>query len=268
MNKALFFIALAVVIIMGALFVFRSQFGNITTEETLETPLEVNTVPMDPMTINPVEHASAVITWGDASLYIDPVGPADTYASYPRPTIVLLTDIHGDHLSPDTLQALVSSDTELVAPQAVFDKLPAQIASSTRVLANGEKVEIDGFTIEAIPMYNMPEAADAFHVKGRGNGYVIEKDGYRLYVAGDTAGTPEMRALTDIDFALVPMNLPYTMTVEDAADAVLAFRPKKVSPYHYRGPQGLSDVNLFKDLVTSRDAGIEVVFLNWYPTKD
>ena len=65
--------------------------------------------------------------------------------------------------------------------------------------------------------------------------------------------------------AFVSMNLPYTMNVESAVDGVLAFKPKQIYPYHYRGPDGLADVNKFKELVNKGDPSIEVVFLNWYP---
>ncbi len=115
-------------------------------------------------------------------------------------------------------------------------------------------------------MYNLPDAENKDrHTKGRGNGYLLSDGMMRVYIAGDTAGTPEMRALTNIDIALIPMNLPYTMGVDEAADAVLAFRPKKVYPYHYRSPDGLADVNRFRDLVTAGNANIEVVLAAWYP---
>jgi L-ascorbate metabolism protein UlaG (beta-lactamase superfamily) len=113
-------------------------------------------------------------------------------------------------------------------------------------------------------MYNLPESDDAYHTKGRGNGYVLDKNGTRVYVAGDTQGIPEMRALQNIDIAFVPMNLPFTMDVEEAADAVLEFKPKRVYPYHFRGREGLSDVNRFKELVNAGSEDIEVVLLDWY----
>ena len=117
-------------------------------------------------------------------------------------------------------------------------------------------------------MYNLREEALKFHEKGRGNGYVIENDGMRVYISGDTEDIPEMRNLKDIDVAFVCMNLPYTMTVESAASGVLDFKPTKVYPYHYRGTEGLSDVAKFKELVNEGDAGIEVVQLDWYPTEE
>ena len=130
---------------------------------------------------------------------------------------------------------------------------------------NGEKLEKSGFQIEAIAAYNIPESDKAFHTKGRGNGYVLEKGGTRIYISGDSSGTPEMRNLKNIDIAFVCMNLPYTMGVEEAAGAVLAFKPKQVYPYHYRTPDGFSDVAKFKALVNASNPNIEVVQLDWYP---
>jgi L-ascorbate metabolism protein UlaG (beta-lactamase superfamily) len=178
---------------------------------------------------------------------------------------VLLTDIHPDHLSTSTLVAVLASSTIVVAPQAVADLLPEGLKSNLTVMKNGDITEKEGFMITAVPMYNLPESTSSPHTKGRGNGYVIERNHQKVYVAGDTDGTPEMRALRNIDIALIPMNTPYTMTVEEAADAVLAFAPKHVYPYHYRGQDGLSDVAKFKSLVTAANPNIDVVLLNWYP---
>ncbi len=213
----------------------------------------------------PISHATAVLRWGDTVIYTDPTGGGEAFKSQPAADIILLTDIHGDHLSTSTLSEVVGPNVAFIVPQAVKDMLPGELASRARILANGDTTTEKGFAISAIPMYNLPESADAFHTKGRGNGYLIERDGFRVYVAGDTAGTPEMRALEDVDIALVPMNLPYTMGVEEAADAVLAFKPKHVYPYHYRGPDGLADVAKFKQLVNVGDPNIDVVLLNWYP---
>ena len=112
-------------------------------------------------------------------------------------------------------------------------------------------------------MYNLPEAATAMHTKGRGNGYVLTIGGKNVYISGDTADIPEMRNLKNIDVAFVCMNLPYTMDVKEAAQAVLAFKPKAVYPYHYRG----QDTNVFKSLVNAGDKAIDVRLRNWYPAK-
>ena len=115
-------------------------------------------------------------------------------------------------------------------------------------------------------MYNLtrgPSAGKLFHDKGRGNGYVLTYGGKKFYIAGDTEGVPEMRALKNIDVAFVCMNLPYTMPPDEAAEAVKAFKPKIVYPYHYRGAKEMSDVEKFKTLV-SKDKSIEVRQLKWY----
>lgn len=222
---------------------------------------------MNPQTpeIIPISHATAVITWGDRVIYADPVGKAKAFAGQPPADIVLVTDIHGDHFSTSTLTSVVGTNTSLIVPQAVMDQLPEYLKRQASILNNGESHDEKGFRVTAVPMYNIPESSGAFHTKGRGNGYVIERDGKRVYIAGDTSATPEMRALTEIDTALIPMNLPYTMSVEEAADGVLAFKPRRVYPYHYRGPDGLSDTNQFKELVNRGDPNIDVILLNWYP---
>jgi L-ascorbate metabolism protein UlaG (beta-lactamase superfamily) len=221
-----------------------------------------------PVTVVPIEHATGYLQWGDTALYFDPTGDAARFAALPQANIVLVTDIHGDHFSTSTLEALVGSSTTLIVPKAVADQLPEALAARATVLNNGESATQLGYVISAVPMYNLPDSENSsFHPKGRGNGYIIEKDGFRVYIAGDTAGTPEMRALTDIDIALVPMNLPYTMSVGEAADAVLAFKPKVVYPYHYRGQDGLADVARFKSMVEQADKGIQVVLAQWYPAQ-
>lgn len=216
--------------------------------------------------IYPVEHATAVLKWGDITIYIDPVGGAEVFAEFQKPDLILITDIHGDHFSAETLESLDTSDTRIIAPKAVADKLPGKDLPKTDILDNGDKLERFGVLVEAIPMYNLREEARDFHVKGRGNGYVITLGTERLYFSGDTEDIPEMRNLKNIDKAFVCMNLPYTMTVESAADAVLEFKPAQVYPYHYRGRPDVGDVARFAELVTSGDPDITVVQLDWYPS--
>jgi L-ascorbate metabolism protein UlaG (beta-lactamase superfamily) len=133
------------------------------------------------------------------------------------------------------------------------------------VLSNGSTTKQLGISISAIPMYNLPESPTAMHTKGRGNGYILHIGGKNIYISGDTQAIPEMRSLKNIDVAFVCMNLPYTMDVKEAASGVLAFKPKVVYPYHYRGKGGLSDVNEFKRLVNAGNPAIEVRLRNWYP---
>ncbi len=221
------------------------------------------------LTIQPINHATFVMTVAGKIIYVDPVGGAAIFQGLGAPDIILITDIHGDHMDSATIAAVSKSSTIIVAPQAVADKLPGYEKVHLTVMHNGDNTSILGLPVLAIPMYNLPDGPSAaMHTKGRGNGYVLNIGGKHIYISGDTQGIPEMRSLRDIDIAFVCMNLPYTMDVKEAADAVLAFRPKIVYPYHYRGKNGLSDVAQFKALVDADNKGIEVRLRNWYPQAD
>ena len=214
--------------------------------------------------VHPVSHATFVLEWNGKTIYVDPVGGGGKFGKFPKPDLILVTDIHGDHLNAGTLEAVSTANTTIIAPAAVASKIPGSVKGRKVVLANGRTAEAIGATVQAIPMYNLTPERKRFHSKGRGNGYVVTLGGKRFYISGDTEDIPEMRALKNIDAAFVCMNLPYTMAVDRAADAVLAFKPKVVFPYHYRGKGGLSDVGKFKSLV-SKDPAIRVRQLNWYP---
>jgi len=214
--------------------------------------------------IQPIQHASLVLSVGGITIYADPTGGIANYKGIAPPDIIVVTDIHGDHFDIKTLEAIRTTATVLVVPQAVADKLPAGDTNKLVVLKNGEVSVQSGISIMAIPMYNLPESPTAMHTKGRGNGYVLGVGGKKIYISGDTQGIPEMRSLKKIDVAFVCMNLPYTMDVKEAADAVLAFQPKIVFPYHYRGQGGFSDVNEFKTLVDAGHKKIDVRLRNWY----
>jgi L-ascorbate metabolism protein UlaG (beta-lactamase superfamily) len=205
--------------------------------------------------ITPIFHASVMIEAGGDTIYVDPAPPANISGLKPG-GLILITDIHGDHMNLAYIKALSDDKTTIIAPAAV-----QATVNSAKVIANGESTEWHKWKITAVPMYNihnnMPSGAP-YHPKGRGNGYILIYGGKNFYFAGDTEGTPEMRALKDIDVAFIPMNLPYTMTPEDAADAVKSFKPKVVIPYHYRG----QDVQKFANALSG--TGIEVRLLDWY----
>lgn len=213
----------------------------------------------------PIEHASLALLWDGKAIYADPVGTAAQFADLPPPDIILLTHDHSDHLDPVRLKALVRSTTVLVLPKAVETALAGsgvlEIAEE-RVLENGESTEVGDIKILAVPMYNITPERLKYHPKGRGNGYVIDFDGTRAYISGDTEDTPEMRALRDIALAFLCMFLPATMTGEQAASAALEFRPKVVYPYHYRGQ---NHPQVFKAIVEAATDAIEVRLRNWYP---
>ena len=211
--------------------------------------------------IHPVEHASLVLEVPGMVIHVDPVGDPAAYARLPRPGLILVTHEHGDHYAPETLAALAGTETRLLTNPAVHAMLPAELQERATAIANGERTTANAIGIEAVPAYNLTEDRLQFHPQGRDNGYVLEIDGRRVYIAGDTEDIPEMRALQGIDIAFVPMNVPYTMDVAQAASAVADFAPGVVYPYHY----GESDVGEFLMLVTEAGGPTEVVLVNWYP---
>jgi L-ascorbate metabolism protein UlaG (beta-lactamase superfamily) len=216
--------------------------------------------------ITPISHATFVMNWNDQIIYVDPVGGVAVFKNMPAAEVILVTDIHGDHMNPETLAAVKNDNNFLFVPQAVADKLDVKL-KPTVIVNNGDAATRNGLKITAIPMYNITEDRLDKHPKGRGNGYVLEKDGYRVYISGDTEGIPEMRNLKNIDKAFICMNLPYTMDVEQAANAVLEFAPGGVIPYHYRGQEKFSDVEKFRSLINENNPEIEVTLLEWYPSR-
>jgi len=205
-----------------------------------------------PLQITPIQHASLMIQAGGKVLYIDPA--QGTYDGRPPADYILITDIHGDHMSPAVIDKLKKPSTEILAPKDV-----AATVTGATVISNGETKTLGDFKVEAIPMYNLTPARQQFHPKGRGNGYVVTYGGKRFYFSGDTEGIPEMKALRNIDVAFVCMNLPYTMTPEEAAAAVRAFHPAVVYPYHYSN----SDLQVFAKALAG--SGIDVRLREWYP---
>jgi L-ascorbate metabolism protein UlaG (beta-lactamase superfamily) len=220
-----------------------------------------------PLKIQPLNHATMALEWNGKTVYADPYGGAKTFSGIAAPDLIVITDIHGDHFDPATLDALDLAKAIIIVPQAVADKMSEQLRAKTVVVNNGQTINKLGISITALPMYNLPESAESRHTKGRGNGYVLKFGDKSIYISGDTSGVPEMRALKNIDAAFVCMNLPYTMDVKEAAAAVLDFRPKIVYPYHYRGSNGLSDTGAFKKIVDAANAGIDVRLRDWYGIK-
>ncbi|HEV2289896.1 MAG TPA: MBL fold metallo-hydrolase [Candidatus Acidoferrales bacterium] len=210
-----------------------------------------------PVRITPIYHASLMIEAAGKIIYIDPARPSN-FAGLPPADLIIITDIHPDHMDTGSIAQISKPGTQIFAP-------PSVIATGTTgsPISNGETKTWGAWTIEAIPMYNIqrgPAAGQLYHPKGRGNGYVLTYGGKRFYFSGDTENIPEMRALKNIDVAFVCMNLPYTMPPDEAAEAVKAFHPQIVIPYHYRG----SDLSILKrDL---EGTGIEVRLLDWYPS--
>ena len=196
------------------------------------------------------KHASLMMTWNGKVIYVDPVSSSADYAALPKADLILITHHHSDHLDPAAIAKVRTPSTEVILTAKCAEKEPGL------VMANGDSRSLLGLTVEAVPAYNLVHMRSPnvpYHPKGEGNGYVLALGGLRVYVAGDTENIPEMKALKNIDVAFVPMNIPYTMTPEMAADAVRGFRPKVVYPYHDKGTDPQKLVDLLKG-----EKGIEV----------
>ncbi len=178
-----------------------------------------------------IGHGSLGFGFAGKVIYVDPFSKLADYTKLPKADLVLVTHAHYDHLDPIALGAVRTPATKVVVAPVC-----AAMVRGAIVLRNGESKQVEGIPIDAVPAYNIVHKnsdGELFHPKGDGNGYILTFGGTRVYVAGDTENTPEMKALKNIAVAFLPMNLPYTMTPEMVADAARAFRPRILYPYHF-----------------------------------
>jgi L-ascorbate metabolism protein UlaG (beta-lactamase superfamily) len=178
-----------------------------------------------------VGHATLIFAFAGKVIHVDPYSRLADYAEMPKADLILITHSHGDHFDPLAVAAVRKKATAIVLTEKAAEGMPGGI-----VMKNGQSRTVEGLPIEAVPAYNLAHrrpTGEPFHPRGEGNGYVLTFGASRVYVAGDTENIPEMRELKDIAIAFLPMNLPYTMSPEMAADAVRAFRPRILYPYHF-----------------------------------
>lgn len=179
-----------------------------------------------------IKHGSLMIEYDNRSIQIDPVTnqpPKTDYSTYPKADFILITHEHSDHLDPQAIETLSKADTQIILNKNSQEKLGKGTA-----MKNGEVMTLpDGIKIEAVPAYNTTKQHLQFHPKGRDNGYILNIDGLRIYIAGDTEDIPEMGDIKNIDVAFLPCNQPYTMTPVQLARAAGIINPKVLYPYHY-----------------------------------
>ena len=170
-----------------------------------------------------------MLSYNGKYIQIDPVSQYADYQSFPKADVILITHEHADHLDLQAIQAVSKNQTEVLINESGYKKL-----EKGNILKNGDETFILGdVKVEAVPAYNTTAGREMYHPRHRDNGYVLTFDGLRIYVAGDTEDIPELKELKEIDVAFLPVNQPYTMTVDQAARAARMFSPKVLYPYHY-----------------------------------
>jgi L-ascorbate metabolism protein UlaG (beta-lactamase superfamily) len=196
--------------------------------------------------ITSIGHGTLMFEFAGKVIHIDPVSREADYAKLPKADIILITHEHSDHLDTKAIDTIKKDGTKIILTKTCAAQVPGGI-----VMKNGDVNSVGGLKIEAVPAHNL-DPATRFHPKGQGNGYVITFGDKKVYVAGDTENIPEMKELKDIYITFLPMNLPYTMSPEMAADAAKAIKPKILYPYHF----GQTDTSTIVKLL--KDSGIEV----------
>ncbi|MBC8432889.1 MAG: MBL fold metallo-hydrolase [Desulfobacterales bacterium] len=237
--------------LLGAMVLVFGVTFSAAAQDTFETD-SIATSAGD-LTITFIGHGTLMFNFGGKVIHVDPWSKLADYSQMPPADLILITHEHRDHFDVDAVNALRKSGTVPVVTETCAKSVKGGV-----IMKNGDIKSVEGLEIEAVPAYNlvhMRSAGQPFHPKGIGNGYVVRFGDKRVYVAGDTENTPEMKQLKNIDVAFLPMNLPYTMTPEMVADAAKAFKPAILYPYHY----GSTDTSRLVDLMkNSKDVEVRI----------
>ena len=183
--------------------------------------------------VNPIKHASMEIVYDGRIIQVDPVisgtPPVTDYTKMRKADLILITHDHYDHLDVQAVEDLCKESTVIVTNPS-----SAEMLGEGEVMRNGDILRVaDDIVLYAVPAYNTTPGHTQFHPKGRDNGFILEVDGLRVYIAGDTEDIEEMKEVKDIDIAFLPCNQPYTMTPSQLRRAVDMVQPKVLFPYHY-----------------------------------
>ena len=260
MLPIVFVVAAVVLIIAGVLLVRRGKAAEIVEDEYLEDIRSSFGGELDSFKTSKgtrisffsIKHGSLAVKAGNKWLYFDPVTkavqPETDYSDMAKADYIFITHDHHDHFDTLAISQLSTENTDVIANRSVVDAL-----GYGQAISNGESFRTaEGWMVEAVPAYNNSEDKLMFHPLGRDNGYVVDIEGFRIYVAGDTEVIPELSAIKDIDVAFLPCNLPFTMTPEQCAEAARILMPKVLFPYHY----GDTDIDRLVTLLA--DDGIDV----------
>lgn len=196
-------------------------------------------------------HATIGIEWDGKHIYLDPCSEELDFERLPKADAILITHHHDDHFDAEAVERLSKSDTIVITNSVVGAQL-----EGAEVLGESNRTFVGSWmTVEAVPAYNIERPQ--YHPRERGdNGYIVEVAGRRIYVAGDTELTPEMMAVEGIDYLFLPVNLPYTMTVDMAVEAARTIKPTVFYPFHTIGTSA-EEIARIPELL--KDEGFEVV---------
>lgn len=242
--------------ILKKIFLFSAAicFANMNAQN-INYPIEtLVTKSGKPIEITLFKHASLAISFDGQEIYVDPVtkvgGTVIDYTSMPKADFILVTHEHFDHLDSEAIKELEKPDTEIILNETSKKQL-----GKGDVIANNQSLQLaDNIKLEAVPAYNTTPGREKFHPKGNGNGYILNLEDVRIYIAGDTEDIPEMADIKDIDLAFLPVNQPFTMTIEQAEKAALTLKPKILIPYHYSD----TPINQLKERLDKDNSGIDV----------
>ena len=200
------------------------------------------------LVISFIGHGTLMFEFKDMVIHVDPTMREADYADLPDADLIIVTHQHGDHLDLTAINHVLKDDCPVIMTQTCIDQL--EDFKGAVIMGNGESKTVKGIPVEAVPAYNMEHKRSngkPFHPKGEGNAYIVTFGDKRVLIGGDTENVPEIKALTDIDIAFLPMNLPYTMTPEMVADAARSIQPGVLYPYHFGDTNPEELVNLLKN---------------------
>lgn len=207
--------------------------------------------------VMPLGHASLRLELADTVIHVDPYSDVADYSQQPDADWVWITHDHRDHLDMTALQEIVTDETQLIMDSRSAGQYGGD---NVTVMANGDSLELDGFSITAVPAYNVVRERDngqKYHPEGWYNGYILEIGDFRMHIGGDTECIPEFADLGSLTVSFLPINLPFTMPPEEAAACYETLNPKVAIPYH----QGDSDPQVVADLLEGSGIEVEVLTL-------